>query len=226
MASPVQALIFDVDGTLAETEDAHRQAFNDAFTRWGLDWHWDTALYQELLRTTGGKERIKAFQKDNLQAERLTDNNIRELHAWKTARYGEIVTGGELALRPGVEALMAEGRARGWKLAVATTTSLENVEVLCRAIWNCGAADKFDAVAAGDQVKAKKPAPDVFLLALKRLGLPAEACIAFEDSQAGLQSALSAGIRTYVSPSKYTSGHDFSGAEVVAGSFADLLGRI
>lgn len=226
MTDPVQALIFDVDGTLAETEEAHRQAFNDAFVRWGLDWHWDTALYQDLLRTTGGKERIQAFQKAYLQAGRLTDADIRELHAWKTTRYGEIVAGGGLALRPGIEALMAKGRARGWKLAVATTTSLENVEALCRAVWNCGAAEKFDAVAAGDQVKAKKPAPDVFLLALERLGLSPDACIAFEDSQAGLHSARSAGLRVNVSPSRYTSGHDFSGADAVAGSFVDFADRL
>ena len=226
MASPVHALIFDVDGTLAETEEAHRLAFNDAFAHWGLDWNWDEALYRDLLRTAGGKERIRTFQEDYLKTGRLSEADIRELHAWKTDRYGDIVASGGLSLRPGVEALMAEGRALGRKQAIATTTNLANVEALCRAVWNCGATEKFDAIAAGDEVKAKKPAPDVYILALERLGLRPEACIAFEDSHAGLRSALAAGLRVYVSPAIYTSGHDFTGAEAVAGSFMDFVGRL
>ena len=207
-----KALIFDVDGTLAETEEGHRQAFNQAFVEWGLGWHWDEPLYKKLLETTGGKERIRAFQQQRPAEEQLSDDRIGALHRRKTELYAEILSSGGLSLRPGVEALMAEGRLQGAKLAIATTTSLPNVEALCHCIWGRRASDVFDVIAAGDQVSRKKPAPDVYLLALDRLGLPASECIAFEDSEAGLQSALAAGLTVCVAPARYTIDQDFAGA--------------
>ena len=222
----IEALIFDVDGTLAETEEAHRQAFNEVFAQWRLGWIWDEAIYRELLRTTGGKERIKSFQRDYLKVERLNDEEIRRLHVQKTTKYGEIIAGGGLSLRPGIETLMENARSLGQKLAVATTTTLENVDGLCRAIWKCGAGEKFDVIAAGDQVSAKKPAPDVYLLALNRLKLPPSACIAFEDSCAGVQSALAAGLTVLASPSRFTTTHDFKGAEAVSRTFEDFIDRL
>jgi len=213
----LQALIFDVDGTLAETEEAHRQAFNETFSSEGLDWHWSMEDYRRLLKTTGGKERMKAFRAE-IGASSPTDLEIAQMHKRKTERYGQILQSGQLALRPGVARLIASGRAAGLKMAVATTTNRPNVEALCQCCWGKSANDVFDVVAAGDEVGVKKPAPDVFLLALKRLGMAPDQAIAFEDSENGLKSAVSAGLRVLVTPSVYTDGDDFSSADWVAPS--------
>jgi len=219
----LQALIFDVDGTLAETEEAHRAAFNAVFERHGLGWNWSMADYRELLKTTGGKERMRAHQATLPNGERrLSDDEIAALHKEKTAIYGEILARGELELRPGVDALIKAGRAAGLKIAVATTTNTPNVEALTQCCWGKSADEIFDVVAAGDQVKAKKPAPDVFLLALERLGLAPEACVGFEDSLNGVRSAKGADLRVVVTPSIYTDDQDFSVAELVVADLTEL----
>jgi HAD superfamily hydrolase (TIGR01509 family) len=204
----VEALIFDVDGTLAETEELHRRAFNECFAEWDLGWHWGRADYARLLKTTGGKERIAAFM-----AEIGTEGvDIPALHAAKTARYTALMAQGAMHLRPGVAALIARARARGQRLAIATTTSRPNVEALSLACFARPASEVFDVIAAGDEVAMKKPAPDVYLLALDRLGLAPTACRAFEDSRNGLLSAQQAGLQVIVTPSAYTEGEDFTGA--------------
>ena len=219
----LQALIFDVDGTLAETEEAHRAAFNQTFSAWGLDWHWSLENYRELLKTTGGKERMRAYQEALPgSARRLTGDDIARLHKEKTALYVEILGRGDLALRPGVAALVGAARAAGLKLAVATTTNLPNVAALTRCCWQAEPEAVFDVIAAGDEVAAKKPAPDVFELALQRLGLDPAACIAFEDSLNGLRSAQGAGLTTVVTPSVYTDDQDFSRADRVVASLDAL----
>ncbi len=212
----LKALIFDVDGTLAETEEAHRAAFNAVFERHGLGWHWSMQDYRELLKTTGGKERMRAHQAGLPAGERrLSDDEIAAMHKEKTAIYGEILARGELELRPGVDALIKAARDAGLRVAVATTTNTPNVEALTQCCWGKPAEEIFDVIAAGDQVKAKKPAPDVFLLALERLGLEAGACVGFEDSLNGVHSAKGAGLRVVVTPSIYTDDQDFSAAELV-----------
>ncbi len=217
------ALIFDVDGTLAETEEAHRAAFNRAFDAWGLGWHWRRDTYRDLLRTPGGKERMRAFQDSLLDdARRLAADEIAQLHAEKTAIYGDILNSGGLELRPGVAWLIAVARAERLRLAVATTTSRANVAALTRCCWGQEPDAVFDAIAAGDEVAAKKPAPDVYRLALARLDLPPDACIAFEDSAIGLRAALAAGLPVVVTPSTYTQGEDFTGAALVADSLTGL----
>lgn len=205
------ALIFDVDGTLAETEEAHRQAFNDTFAAAGLGWHWTVADYTQLLKTTGGKERMQAHRAAT--GDGPTDVQIADLHRAKTARYVQIVASGGLTLRPGVAEIIAAARDTGLRLAVATTTSRPNVDALCQAAWGKPAAGVFDVIAAGDEVAAKKPAPDVYLLALQRLRLPPAAALAFEDSRAGLMAARAAGLRVVATPSLYTAADDLTAAD-------------
>jgi len=210
----LRALIFDVDGTLSETEEAHRRAFNETFAEAGMDWHWSVEDYTWLLKTTGGKERMRAFRAHN-GAAAPSDDEIAALHTAKTARYGALVASRALTLRPGVAELIAAARAAELKVAVATTTNRPNVDALCRASWGKEADEVFDVIAAGDEVKAKKPAPDVFNLAVKRLGIDPSEAVAFEDSRNGVVSAQAAGLRVIVTPSRYTAAEDFSLADWV-----------
>ena len=208
-----EALIFDVDGTLAETEEVHRHAFNDAFAAAGLDWTWDRALYARLLGVAGGKERLRAWC-DEIGSD-LDDAALRALHEDKTARYTAAVEAGAVELRPGVRALIEAARSAGVPLAVATTTTLANVDALTRAAFGAPCSEIFAVVAAGDDAPAKKPDPLVYTIALQRLGLPAASCVAFEDSANGVRAALAAGIPCIVTPGIYTAGEDFSGATVL-----------
>jgi HAD superfamily hydrolase (TIGR01509 family) len=219
---PLRALIFDVDGTLAETELLHLAAFNAAFAAAGLDWRWSEAEYGRLLTTTGGKERIARYARE--RALDATEPAVAELHRDKTRRYAAMLAAG-IALRPGVAALLDAARARGVRLAVATTTTPANVDALVRAALGTPAAAVFEVIAAGDAVAAKKPAPDVYRLALAGLGLAAGDCVAFEDSRNGLLAAKAAGLYTIVTPSRFTRREDFAGADRLLpalGRLADL----
>jgi len=214
----LKALIFDVDGTLADTErHGHRVAFNRAFASFGLDWVWSEALYGELLRITGGKERIRHYL-SGLPAEtrrRLADLPIAEIHQLKTRYYAELVSQGGVALRPGILRLIKEAKEAGLKLAIATTTTMENIIALVQAGFGQAAHELFDVIAAGDMVASKKPAPDVYVLALEKLGLASNQCLAMEDSEVGLASATGAGIATVITLNDYTVGQDFSTATTV-----------
>lgn len=216
-----RAIIFDVDGTLAETEELHRRAFNKAFAGAGLAWHWDSALYDQLLAVTGGKERIRYFITEfggEAPASDDLDAFIPELHADKTTAYTDLMASGEVELRPGIEALIRDAQARGFRLAIATTTTPANVDALLDV--TLGGNQDFEVICAGDSVPNKKPAPDVYLLALEQLGLSAEACVAIEDSRNGLLSAVAAGIPTVVTPGMYTRGQDFDEADQVIDDLA------
>ncbi len=214
------ALIFDVDGTLADTErDGHRVAFNRAFTAAGLDWEWSVELYGRLLAVTGGKERIRHYldhfntgfpRPDDL------DGFIAGLHAAKTEHYTRMLAEGMIPLRSGVKRLLREVRDAGLRLAIATTTTPANVNALLQHSLAADGIDWFEVIAAGDIVPAKKPAPDIYDWAVQRLGLAPEACLAVEDSHNGVQSARRAGIRpVLVTTNDYTADDDFSGASLV-----------
>lgn len=208
----LRALIFDVDGTLAETEELHRICFNASFAEFGLDWDWDQALYRELLAVTGGKERIKYYIDEFDGSVDIPPAGIRQIHERKTALYTERMAEGALGPRPGVLRLIDEARASGVLCAIATTTSRPNVDALLQSAFAPDAVGWFAAIAAGDEVARKKPAPDVYALALERLGLAADACLAIEDSRNGLESARAAGLGCVITVSPYTDGQDFSAA--------------
>ena len=221
---PIDALIFDVDGTLAETEETHRAAFNRTFAGAGLDWHWTEDLYRDLLRVAGGKERMAHYAgRRGLTMPATGARSIAALHARKTESYNSIVREGGIALRPGVGDLLAEARRAGLALAIATTTNFENVRSLVGVTLGGTIEDHFDVVAAGDMVPAKKPAPDVYLLALEQLGVSPSRAIAFEDSAIGLAAARAAGIATIVTPSLYTADHEFNGALLTLADLATPL---
>lgn len=224
--NPPQALIFDVDGTLAETErDGHRPAFNRAFAEGGLAWHWDATLYGQLLAVTGGKERLRhyaAHYAPDIARRADFESLVKKLHAAKTAHYLRLVETGCLPLRPGIARLIGAARAAGIRLAIASTTSPENVRALLRASLAPDAPDWFEIIGAGDIVATRKPAPDIYRWVLDRLGLPAANCLAIEDSENGLRSALSAGLRCLITVSQYTAGQNFAGAWRVLGDLGEV----
>lgn len=214
----LKALIFDVDGTLADTEDVHRVAFNRAFAQSGIDWEWSQALYGQLLAVTGGKERIRHFvtqyQPGFIDEAQLADF-AAQLHKTKTAIYTQMMGDGEIQLRPGVERLLREASEQGLQLAIATTTTLENVEALIDNALEPGALSWFDVVGAGDVVPHKKPASDIYEYALDKLQLPPSECIAFEDSENGIRASSGANLKTIITVNHYTQHHDFTGASIV-----------
>lgn len=217
----LRALIFDVDGTLAESErDGHRVAFNLAFDDLGVPWHWDVATYGRLLAVTGGKERMTAYWRER-ETGVPDDALIRRIHRRKTEIYGDIVAAGGLALRPGIARLLAQARACGLRLAIATTTSPENVDALLRVALGADAARLFDVVGAGDVVPTKKPAPDIYDWVLAQLRLAPSRCVAFEDSAPGLAAARGADLATVITAGEYTRGADFDGALAVLDSLGE-----
>jgi HAD superfamily hydrolase (TIGR01509 family) len=219
-----KALIFDIDGTMAETEELHRSAFNEAFVQVGLDWHWGRRIYRDLLRVPGGKERIRAFDQMRRSGPPIADKAIAELHQIKTERFAALMAAASCPLRPGVHALLDAARARGQKLAIATTTTRVNIDALLDSTLGEGWESMFAAVVAADDVSRKKPAPDAYMEVLSQLDLPAGECLAFEDSRNGMLSAVRAGIPCIVTRSIYFSDDDFTGALAVVDELTELEG--
>jgi HAD superfamily hydrolase (TIGR01509 family) len=216
-ASTLQALIFDVDGTLADTESAHRAAFNQAFAEVGRDWHWDLATYTKLLEVSGGKERILHYWRQ-VQPD-LKDINgagvqdtVARMHELKTAAYERAVQDGAVQLRPGVLRLIKSAYQEKLRLAIATTTSPVNIGTLLRSAIGPDWEHYFMVIEDASTAQRKKPHPQVYLQTLQRLQLPATECLAFEDSANGLNAAAGAGLATLITPNSFTAHHDFTGA--------------
>ena len=222
----LEALLFDVDGTLADTErDGHRVAFNRAFAAADLDWDWSPELYGELLAVTGGKERIRHYletRRPDFRFHGDSEKEIAKLHSLKTDFYTRMLGEGGIPLRPGVERLLREARAAGLRLAVATTTTPANVEALITHTIGPEALGWFEVIAAGDIVPNKKPAPDIYTWAMQQLSLGPERCLALEDSENGVHAVRDAGLHSLlITTNGYTRDHDFTGATLVV----DQLGE-
>jgi len=211
------ALIFDVDGTLADTESLHLEAFNHAFAHEGLDWHWDVPLYTRLLDVSGGKERLLHYWRMVQPEMKEVDSGavrdtVARLHEVKTAYYEQVVGSGALSLRPGVLALMQAAYNQGVQLAIATTTSPVNIAALLRSAIGPDWRSFFLAIGDASNAPIKKPHPQVYLKVLADMRLDPARCIAFEDSANGLQAATAAGLATVITPTSYTAQHDFGAA--------------
>jgi HAD superfamily hydrolase (TIGR01509 family) len=219
MSTELRALIFDVDGTLADTEEFHRRAFNAVFAAAGLVWWWNRGTYRELLRVAGGRQRMRAYaeREDSALAQRADfDELLTALHAAKTKRYDASLREQPLALRPGIVRLFDEADAAGIRLAIATTTTAANLDALLEPAFGTAWRRRFAAVVSGSEIKRLKPAPDVYLEALRQLDLDATACLAFEDSANGIRSAEAAGLAVIATPTWY------SLAESLPSSFVTL----
>ena len=221
-------LIFDCDGVLADTErNGHLPAFNRTFAAFGLPVEWSDADYAEKVLIGGGKERMKSLltpefvAANNLPADEEGQRDLlAQWHRRKTAIYTDLVASGALPPRPGIARITAEAAAAGWGLAVASTSAEASVRAVLEHAVGTEAASAF-RVFAGDIVPHKKPAPDIYLLALRELGAgPADALV-IEDSANGLEASVAAGLSTVVTVSAYTGGEDFTGAALVVSSLGD-----
>lgn len=223
----LRALIFDVDGTMADTEQAHLAAFNEAFEQEGLGWHWSVEQYRGLLEVSGGRERIlhywRRIQPDlkDIAGGAVADT-VQRLHALKTAAYERSVQEGAVQMRPGVLHLMQAAARDGLTLAIATTTSPVNIAALLRKSVGPDWSHWFAVVEDASTAPRKKPHPQVYENTLRRLGQPAAACLAFEDSANGLRAAMGAALDAVITPNEFTSHHDFTGALRVVPSLSGV----
>jgi len=216
-----KALIFDLDGTMADTEETHRQAFNAAFIKLELWWDWGPARYAALLEVSGGLERLHYYVESlhTPAAEKARLHAIVPvIHYTKSELYAELLRAGQPPLRPGVKRLVAEARQEGLKVAVVSSTASANA----RAVLDAHCRGEIDLLVCADEVAQRKPAPDLYRRALSLLRLPAEACVAFEDSANGLRAARAAGLTTIVTPSRWTMAQDFAGSHLLVPDLGKL----
>ncbi len=220
----IKALIFDCDGVLVDTErDGHRVSFNRAFKAKGLDIEWDVTLYKKLLEIAGGKERMKFYFDEFGWPETIEDKDafIKELHKLKTDLFMQIIEAGELPLRPGVASIVDEAIAKNLKLAVCSTSNERAVNLVVEKMLGEKRKSHFNAILTGDVVSKKKPDPEIYNLALKKLNLKPNECVVVEDSRNGQLAAKAAGMHCIITTNGYTENEDFSEAELVVPELGD-----
>jgi HAD superfamily hydrolase (TIGR01509 family) len=229
----VKAIVFDCDGVLADTERyGHLPAFNQTFKEFGVPLHWSEEEYGRKLQIAGGKERMASdltselVRANGLPADREAQAAlIATWHKRKTQIYADVVASGTLPPRPGVARLISQAQDAGWKLAVASTSAEPSLRAILEHAVGTERAARVDALLAGDCVAHKKPAPDIYLLAVERLGVDPARVLVIEDSRIGLESANAAGLRCVITVNGYTEHEDFSEAALVVSSLGDPDGE-
>lgn len=223
----LEAILFDCDGVLADTErDGHRPAFNQAFRNNNINEEWDVERYGKLLEIGGGKERMTAHWNEVgwpdaiPQSDEERKNKVKELHLEKTDIFMTLIDEGSIPLRPGVLRIVDDAIANGVRLACCSTSNEKAVSNLIRTLMGDERSSKFQ-VFAGDMVKAKKPAPDVYNMAVESMGLDKSRCVIVEDTHIGVGAAVAAGISCIVTVSSYSKGEDFTGAQLVVDELGD-----
>ncbi len=217
-------IIFDVDGTLAETEDLHRKCFNEAFAARGLPWTWDAELYGQLIKVGGGRERIRHYietKNPEMPAQGDATALTAALHKDKSRIYAERVGAGALAPRPGVLRLIREAHDAGLRIACATSSQRTAVDALFHLIMGPEMYGWFEVMGCGDDVPHKKPAPDIYIHVMAKLGVAPKDCVAVEDTDVGLKSSLAAGLPTLVTLSSYSLKDSFEGAMAVVSDLGE-----
>jgi beta-phosphoglucomutase-like phosphatase (HAD superfamily) len=214
-----KAILFGSIGTLLETSELQRTAFNQAFSENGLDWNWNQAQYQNLLKKSGGRQRIEDFA-----AQQGVEVDAKKLHDEKTKIFDDLMVSGNVLLRPGVANLIEQALDNGIKLAFVTSTSKDNVDAVFQALKNQLNRSNFSFIGNDKMVSNTKPKPDIYLKALSELNLVAQDCIAIEDTEVSMQSALAASIKCIGFPGAFAKDNDFSSAIHVTDnlSFNDL----
>jgi HAD superfamily hydrolase (TIGR01509 family) len=219
--SQLKAVIFGAIGTIAETSDIQRQAFNLAFAEAGLEWNWTAQTYRDLLKINGGQNRIRAYGDTLAGATPLSDLQIAALHQAKTKHYVALLENTPLHPRAGVAELSEACKQEGIQVAFCTSTAIENVNGIGAALSGLLPFDRFAAIVTSDKIERPKPAPDAYLYCLQQLGLTADEAIAIEDTPASMTAAKTAGITTIATPGATTSDQDFAAADLVV---SDLTG--
>jgi HAD superfamily hydrolase (TIGR01509 family) len=222
MPQQLKAVIFGAIGTISETSDIQRQAFNAAFKQAGLDWKWSAIAYKDLLKTNGGQARIRAFRDADPSRASVDDKMIKKLHAGKEAAFVELLAKGKLGPRPGVQELMDACLAADVKMAWCTSTSVENVKAIKQALGKQLPLKELASTVTADRIAASKPAPDAYLQCLEDLGLTANDVVAIEDSPVSIAAAKAAGIVTIATPGEMVAGQDFAAADLVVTSLSSV----
>jgi HAD superfamily hydrolase (TIGR01509 family) len=229
-----KALIFDCDGVLADTErDGHLVAFNQMWRENGVNWQWTVEQYKEKLKIAGGKERMASLAQDAdfravydvPESTEEWEETVAAWHKRKTEIYKELIATGAVPGRPGVKRLAEGALAQGWTLAVCSTSAVPSVQAVLDHVMGEQTAAKFSGVFAGDMVRAKKPAPDVYNLAVEHLNLDPKECVVIEDSRNGLLAAKAAGMACVVTFSQLTYDEDFNEAAIVLSNLGDPFGE-